>query len=294
MNSVHNMINSHLRNVQQLIVFKTTIGSFFAINISKVKAFIITKETEIVKNYNPDNNYFFGTGTLRGEPICIANFEKWIGIDNDDIDSFKIILYCEYSGKKVGFLIHNVIDIVEKDTSELKPSETNIKKISYLTYADLNGQRELITVFNAEQFLEDLGFKGVKQEEIDSLEDISFSKKILVAEDSKVAQSLMKDILNGLGVSFEMFDNGKDLVDRVESKGLDNIGLVITDIEMPLFDGYQVVKYMKNKDSSIPIVAHSSMTSDGVKQKMKTVGADEFLGKTNVEEIKKLLLKYKN
>ena len=42
--SVEQMTQGHLRNVQQLAVFYTGHNNIYAINIAKVKAFIITEE----------------------------------------------------------------------------------------------------------------------------------------------------------------------------------------------------------------------------------------------------------
>ena len=45
--SVEQMTQGHLRNVQQLAVFYTGHNNIYAINIAKVKAFIITEEVAI-------------------------------------------------------------------------------------------------------------------------------------------------------------------------------------------------------------------------------------------------------
>ncbi len=46
--SVEQMTQGHLRNVQQLAVFYTGHNNIYAINIAKIKAFIITEEITIM------------------------------------------------------------------------------------------------------------------------------------------------------------------------------------------------------------------------------------------------------
>jgi two-component system chemotaxis response regulator CheV len=63
---------------------------------------------------------------------------------------------------------------------------------------------------------------------------------------------------------------------------------------MPEKDGYQVVKHIKEKPSydGVPIAVNSSMTTTAVRHKMELLGVDNFIGKTNLVEIDKLLRQY--
>lgn len=65
---------------------------------------------------------------------------------------------------------------------------------------------------------------------------------------------------------------------------------------MPEADGFQVAAFIKenSKYSHIPVVVNSSMTTDAVKNKMRSIGVDWFIGKTDVQALyeatKKFLL----
>ncbi len=75
--SVEQMTQGHLRNVQQLAVFYTGFDSIYAINIAKVKAFIITEEVTI--NDTPtDTNVVAGIATIREEPVTLVNLDVWL------------------------------------------------------------------------------------------------------------------------------------------------------------------------------------------------------------------------
>lgn len=70
--------------------------------------------------------------------------------------------------------------------------------------------------------------------------------------------------------------------------------MIITDIEMPGTDGYQVAAYIKNnkKYEHIPIIVNSSMTTDAVRSKMNQIGVDGFVGKTDISTLFELTKEY--
>ncbi len=77
-NSVEQLTRAHLRNVQQLAVFYTGKGNIYAINIAKIKAFIITEEVSI-SDTPTDNDIIQGIATIRGVPITLVNLDRWLG-----------------------------------------------------------------------------------------------------------------------------------------------------------------------------------------------------------------------
>jgi chemotaxis signal transduction protein len=112
------MTKAHLRNVQQLAVFYTGNDEVYAINISKVKAFIIAEDTTI--NDTPaETDIVAGIATIREEPILIVNLDKWLGTHHENVDEseYKIIIYCEFNDVKVGFLVKEIVDIIEEVTT---------------------------------------------------------------------------------------------------------------------------------------------------------------------------------
>jgi two-component system chemotaxis response regulator CheV len=289
--SVEQMTQGHLRNVQQLAVFYTGHNNIYAINIAKVKAFIITEEVAI--NDTPkDTNIIAGIATIRGEPVTLINLDAWLGLKPFDTKEYKLIIFCEFNHKKIGFLVKDMLDIVEKTTQELRHTEETNSKITYTTYVKVNNKDELCTVFNAEQLLRDIKWTDDGGRDIKKYVEgkIHSSKKILAAEDSAVAREVLHKFFNQIEVEYEIYPNGGELIDRLEKLDVDTIGLVITDIEMPGTDGYQVASFIKNnsKYEHIPIVVNSSMTTDAVRGKMNRIGVDAFVGKTDINSLFKI------
>jgi two-component system chemotaxis response regulator CheV len=285
--SVDYMTKAHLRNVQQLAVFKTGNDNVYAINIAKVKSFVILDNISIYDTPT-DTTVIEGIATVMDEPVTIINLDKWISKKDVDKSVYSIAIYCEYSGIQVAFLVKDVIDIMEKTTQELKTSDNKNAKVTYTTRVKIGDKEEICTIFNAEQLLEDIGLlKDVHAEIEEKVEDkIVTEKMILCAEDSAIAQKIIQQFFKKVDVKYEIYENGKLLLERLEELGKESIGLVITDIEMPIMDGYQVVSTLRSPDSKyldIPVAVNSSMTSQAVVQKMKDLGADDFISKGDIK-----------
>mgnify|MGYP005842954939 CR=1 FL=1 len=296
--SVEQMTQGHLRNVQQLAVFYTGHNNIYAINIAKVKAFIITEEVAI--NDTPrDTNVIAGIATIRGEPVTLINLDAWLGLPALEVKDYKLIIFCEFNHKKIGFLVKDMLDIVEKTTQDLRHTEETNSKITYTTYVKVNNKDELCTVFNAEQLLRDIKWTDDGEDDVRKyVEDkLDSNKVILAAEDSGVAREVLTKFFKKTGVKFEIYQNGTLLVNRLEELNPENVGMVITDIEMPGTDGYQVASYIKTnkKYEHIPVIVNSSMTTDAVRGKMSQIGVDGFVGKTDISTLfdltKKFLIK---
>jgi len=283
--SVEQLTQAHLRNVQQLAVFYTGHGDVYAINIAKIKAFIITEEIAITDTPT-DTDVVEGIGTIRGEPITLINLDRWLGYESLPVNEYKLIIFCEFNHKQVGFLVKDMVNIVEKTTAELINSENQNSKVTYTTYVEINKKDHLCTVFNAEQLLSDIGWTDIKASDLDRYvtKPLKNDKVILIAEDSAVAREVMNQFMRKAKANFIISPDGGDLINRLDEFKPEEIALVITDIEMPGTDGYQVAKYIKETPqfSHIPVVINSSMTTDAVKDKMNRIGIEGFVGKTDV------------
>lgn len=294
-NSVEQLTQAHLRNVQQLAVFRTGKNDIYAINIAKIKAFIITEEVQITSTPT-DTDVIEGIATIRGEPVTLVNLDRWLGYQKLPINEYKLIIFCEFNHKQVGFLVKDMVNIVEKTTAQLKNSEEQNSKVTYTTYVEVDKINKLCTVFNAEQLLSDIGWTDINPTGLDRYvtAPLNKTKKILVAEDSAVAREVMQQFLIKARANFEILHNGTDLLDRLKDYNPKDIGLVITDIEMPGTDGYQVAQAIKDnqKFSHIPVIVNSSMTTDAVKGKMRRIGVDDFVGKTDIPTLYNTCAKY--
>jgi PAS domain S-box-containing protein len=100
-------------------------------------------------------------------------------------------------------------------------------------------------------------------------------KVILVAEDIESNFKLIRYFLSGSNVEVLHAYNGKEAVERCLSTG--KIDLILMDIKMPVMDGYTAVKLIREKNTTVPIIAQTAYIDD--KEKAIECGCSGFISK---------------
>ena len=100
-------------------------------------------------------------------------------------------------------------------------------------------------------------------------------KKILIAEDNDSNFILMTYILKKY-YQFERAKNGQEAVEMAEKGGYD---IVLMDIKMPIMDGLEATKAIKEKFPDLPIIALTANAFDSDRQLALEAGCNDFLSK---------------
>ena len=131
----------------------------------QLKAFIITEEVTI-SDTPTDTDIVTGIATIRGEPVTLINLDIWLGHDALPIESYKLIIFCEFNGKQVGFLVKDMINIVEKTTDELKNSGKSL-----IITGDFNTAHNEIDLKNPGANSKRSGFLRIERDVLDRMQD---------------------------------------------------------------------------------------------------------------------------
>ncbi len=102
--------------------------------------------------------------------------------------------------------------------------------------------------------------------------------KILVVDDHPALVTLIKHKLIHRGFDVNTAQNGEDAFELIESNCPD---LVISDVEMPVFDGYELCGKIKESESynHIPVILVTSLVTTDSLMKGISAGADNYLTK---------------
>lgn len=113
--------------------------------------------------------------------------------------------------------------------------------------------------------------------------------KILVADDSALFR---RALCEGLSASSEISEilavrDGAQAVEELDRD--DTYSLLILDMEMPKMGGMEVIKYLRDKGSRIPILVFSSYSEKGAELTLEALiqGANDFAPKSPMEKDKK-------
>ena len=100
-------------------------------------------------------------------------------------------------------------------------------------------------------------------------------KKILIAEDNDSNFVLMSYILKKY-YQFERARNGREAVEMVDKNQYD---IVLMDIKLPIMNGLEATKAIKEKHPDLPILALTANAFDSDRQLAMDAGCDDFLSK---------------
>ena len=303
MQNIDQVTGLYKNNELQLMCFQIAKNSdIFAINVYKIRE-IIKYEGKIT-DISSASELILGLVTLRRETIPVVDLKKWFAYDpnfpqkdlsDEAIDDEEVVLaICEFSYYTIGIRIHKAERIITKNWSEIFQVENSFNdKINNNTrYHD----GRIVQIVDIEKMLVDAfpWMENEKEVELEGLETISNDKSILLAEDSPSAMKIMRKILDKLGVKYHAFINGKLLLDYIYAHPEENIGMVITDLEMPVASGFEVIKQLKadKRFKDIPVVVNSSMSGASNEQMAKDLNAEGFISKSNPREIRDVIEKF--
>jgi CheY-like chemotaxis protein len=99
---------------------------------------------------------------------------------------------------------------------------------------------------------------------------------VLVVEDNSINQEVVKAMLERVGISVEVANNGKEGVACFLSQRFDAI---LMDIQMPVMGGYEASRQIRSHDADIPIIALTAAATAEDKKKALDAGMNEHLAK---------------
>ena len=100
--------------------------------------------------------------------------------------------------------------------------------------------------------------------------------KILIAEDNVELNDIMRNYLIRDGYEVYQAYNGDQAIKMAKAF---NVDLIILDIMMPVKDGYVVVNTLRDMGINIPVIVTSAKVSEDDKEKMFSLGADDYMTK---------------
>jgi len=120
------------------------------------------------------------------------------------------------------------------------------------------------------------------------------NKHVLVVDDSGMARKQMFKVLDQMEISYTSANNGKDAYDILLGWAEDTsipiterCSLVLSDVEMPVMDGYTLTKNIKDHPvlHELTVMLHSSLSGAFNESMVEKVGADDFIAKYDATEL---------
>jgi two-component system, cell cycle response regulator DivK len=102
--------------------------------------------------------------------------------------------------------------------------------------------------------------------------------RILVADDNAVSRELMREVLDGPGREILEASQGEEALEKIAAQRPD---LVLLDIQMPILDGFAVVRRVRQDPrlGHTRMVAVTAYAMQGDRQRALAAGFDDYITK---------------
>lgn len=278
-------------NQMEILLFSLGTRETFGINVFKVREVGCTPH--ITKTPNMPKGVE-GLISLRGNVIPVLSLASYLDLEEPPEGLGKTMMVAEYSKRTLGFLVHEVDRIIRVDWERVKAPESVLNANQGLISAviELSGGH-LVSILDVEQILANAFGEAV-------IVDIPPARveedaSVFFVDDSIVARKKIAEVLDKLGVKHKHATNGAEAWTRLQAIAAhaqqmnipmrDEINLILVDAEMPEMDGYVLTKNIKSdlRFEGVPVVMHSSLSSEANRAMGKSVGVDAYVAKFDAE-----------
>ena len=262
-----------MQEKQDLLVFRFAQDEQLAIPLSLV---FKVEQIEVDQIQTVSENHFIN---LEGKNILLIYLDKYLRLKPlpEDLRTYYIITP-KIRDFEVGIVVSSIEESVHMRLN-LDSPPINQKAILGITTI-----RERIT------FLVDL-FSLAEQVSPDRFKRAvpdgrPEQDRLLVVDDTPFFRDLEKNYFESVGFRVTLANNGQEALDLLLERP-NYYNLVVSDIVMPIMDGYELVKNIKSnhKLQGIPVIALTSFTEEENQEKALTAGFDGYAMKTNKENI---------
>ncbi|MDQ7827102.1 MAG: chemotaxis protein CheW [Candidatus Eremiobacteraeota bacterium] len=223
-----------------------------------------------------------GKPTLRYEEstLSLHSLEELLPTALRADSDFLYIIVLHLAGKDAGFMVSEVLDIIETD-----------KTIDEVTFRQ-PGIRGSFNIFDRITLV--LDFSSMTPQQQPSRRSPSSTQPqgteerhqpvILVAEDSEFFLNHIDSILKNAGYMTLLARDGLEALELLENNQVDG---VLTDIEMPNLDGLGLAQAVRKNPatSALPIIALTSIAGETAAQKGLNAGIDEYIIKLDRDHL---------
>ncbi|MBF0468214.1 MAG: chemotaxis protein CheW, partial [Desulfamplus sp.] len=213
----------------------------------------------------------------------VANVSKLPQTEQQEIIVFTV------KGRELGLMVTPPVDAVE---ISLDIDDSTLKQVGVNGSMIIDGHTTLLVdIFDIVKTLNPSWFEEEKLAAADMEE--AGEKVILFAEDSAFFRNQVKGFMTEEGYRVITAEDGEIAWNLLKERASE-IDLVLTDLEMPNMDGFELTSRIKKDPalSHFKVIALTSLASDAHVKKGKEVGIDEYELKLDRENLMKLIRKY--
>ena len=265
--------NKESADNESLLLVKNGPDDIFAIPLGLVVR-IETAKTDQIENTGGQTAIKY-----RGTSLALFSIEQVANVSpREPREDFNVIVF-KVAGREVGLIVSEIIDIVER---EMVLDTVTHKQPGIFGSAIIDDR---ITLF--------LDMYGLVSRvvpdwtrELNEQFRSNGNKTVLVVEDSPFFMKQIRGFLEDVGYPVLTAEDGELGLQLLE-KNIDSIGMVLTDIEMPNMNGWELTRRIRERNdlAHLPVIAITSLSGETATETGIKAGLDDHLVKLDREEI---------
>lgn len=278
-------------NHMEILLFSLGTDETFGINVFKVRE--VSAAPFITRAPNMPHGVE-GLISLRGNVIPVLSLAKILRLPVQDGERAGSMMVTEYSKRTLGFLVGKVDRIVRVDWERVRaPDNVTTSGNSFITAITELADGKLVSILDVETVLSNTFGEAV----VGAIAPISGGHELNVffVDDSAVARRKIGEVLDKLGVKHKFAVNGLEAWNRLDGMAAhakltgrpvgEEVDVILVDAEMPEMDGYVLTRKLKAdaRFDGIPVVMHSSLSSEANRAMGKKVGVDAYVAKFDAD-----------
>ncbi|MBU0902502.1 MAG: chemotaxis protein [Gammaproteobacteria bacterium] len=278
-----------------LLLFRLHSGRLLGINLLKVQEIIPCPALTKLPSRHP---HVRGVTTLRGSALTVIDLAKAIGEQGVPGSNDGCLIVTELSRSRQGLHVQSVERIVQCSTRDVRPPPAGSGSKAFITgVTQIDGK--IVQILDIEKVLHELAPVIVEELDEQLLSEreraLLKGRRVLVVDDSHVALHQTMITLRKLELDCQMVRSAADALELLQKQfdAGEPIEVLVSDIEMPEMDGYDLVRTLRKKPDigQIYVLLHTSLDSTMNTEKAKAVGANDVLTKFSIVDLSKALVR---
>ncbi len=266
------------KDKQSLLIFKNSETEHFGVPLNQVERIEKIKRSDI-EDLGGKRVMKYRGGSL--SLICVEDVAMVQPLaDHENL----LVIVFNIAKKSIGLLATGPIDALEV-TADI--DDQTLTQPGIMGSIIIEGQTTmLVNVFEMVQHLFPQWFEEQEKYTVKDAPEESQPPNILIAEDSKFFRNQVKGYMTEVGYNVIESEDGLEAWNVLEERG-DEISLLVTDIEMPNMNGFELTAQIRRdpRFSSLPIIALTTLASAEDIATGKTVGVNEYHIKLDKERL---------
>ncbi len=277
-------------NRLELLLFQLSDNQIFGINVFKIREIL---QCPPLRHVPYSHRHVRGVMQARGQTLPVIDLAQVLAQSASlELPDSKIIV-TEYCGLVLGYLVRRVVRIMNLRWEDVKPPPPLLGDAHYMTAVTiLDGVQ--VQIIDIEKVLAEIVGVSSDTTEIQLPPAIAsdLPRHVFIAEDSTVARKQITRVMDQIGVTYEVAENGRSALEKLREYAAaapikTQFGMLIADIEMPEMDGYTLTKTLKADLAlkELYVCLHTSLSGSFNHTMAATVGADRLMPKFDADEL---------